>query len=155
MDLHLDAGTALLAAGTAGTGLVAGIFLAFATAVMPGLARGDDRTFVAALQQVNVAIVNPLFVTVFVAPVLLLGAAAFTGPARWWVLAALVLHVVTVLVTGAGNIPLNDALAAAGATDPAAARQAFEDPWNRLHLVRTLTVTAAFGCCLVALVRGG
>lgn len=155
MDLHLDAGTALLAAGTAGTGLVAGIFLAFATAVMPGLARGDDRTFVAALQQVNVAIVNPLFVTVLVAPVLLLGVAAFTGPARWWVLAALVLRVATLLVTGAGNIPLNDALAAAGATDPAAARQAFEDPWNRLHLVRTLTVTAAFGCCLVALVRGG
>ncbi|MEV5001618.1 DUF1772 domain-containing protein [Nocardioides sp. LML1-1-1.1] len=144
----------LLAAGTAGTGLVAGIFLAFATAVMPGLARGDDRTFVAAMQHVNVAIVNPLFVSVFVAPLVLLGVAVFTGPARWWVLAALVLYVVTVLVTGAGNIPLNDALAAAGPGEDAAARQAFEDPWNRLHLVRTAAVVASFGCCLAALVRG-
>lgn len=144
----------LLAAGSAGTGLVAGIFLAFATAVMPGLARGDDRTFVAAMQQVNVAIVNPLFVSLFVAPLVVLGIAFFTAPARWWVLAALVLYVATVLLTGAGNIPLNDALAAAGSSDPAAARAAFEDPWNRLHLVRTATVLASFGCCLVALVRG-
>lgn len=143
----------LLAAGTAGAGLVAGLFLAFATAVMPGLARSDDRTFVATMQHVNVAIVNPLFVTVLVAP-LVLGIAVLTGPARWWVLAALVLYVATLLVTGAGNIPLNDALAAAGAHDDTAARQAFEDPWNRLHLVRTATVVASFGCCLVALVRG-
>lgn len=30
------------------------------------------------------------------------------------------------------------------------AREAFEDPWNRLHLVRTVALVAAFGCCVGA-----
>ena len=32
-----------------------------------------------------------------------------------------------------------------------AARRAFEDPWNRMHLVRTVAVVASFGCCLAAI----
>lgn len=148
-------GQVALIGGTVTTGLVAGLFLAFSTAVMPGLARTDDRTFVAAMQAINVAILNPVFLTLFVAPLGCLAVAAFTGPARWWVVAALVLYVANVAITQAGNIPLNDALLAAGTPDgPAgweAARTAFEDQWNRLHLVRTLALVASFACCLGAL----
>lgn len=148
-------GVAALVAGTAGAGLVAGLFLAFATAVMPGLAHSDDRTFVTAMQQVNTAILNPVFLTVLVLPVPALAVAAFVGPGRPWVVAALVLYLLTFVITRVGNVPLNDALLAAGQPDlPGtlqAAREAFEDPWNRLHLVRTLTAVAAFGCCLGAL----
>lgn len=151
-------GQAALIGGTVTTGLVAGLFLAFSTAVMPGLARTDDRTFVAAMQAINVAILNPLFLTLFVAPLGLLAVAALTGPARWWVLAALVLYVANVAITQAGNIPHNDALLAAGTPDgPAgweAARAAFEDSWNRLHLVRTLALVASFACCVGALRAG-
>ena len=148
-------GHAALIAATLGTGLIGGLFFGFATAVMPGLARTDDRTFVATMQGINEAILNPLFLTVYVAPVVCLGFAAFSGPARPWVIAALVLYLATVVITGAGNIPLNNALVAAGLPDSAsaleAARTAFEKPWNRLHLARTATVIAAFGCCLGAL----
>lgn len=151
-------GQASLLGGTVTTGLVAGLFLAFSTAVMPGLARSDDRTFVVAMQAINVAILNPLFLTLFVAPLGCLTVAALTGPARWWVVAALVLYVANVAITQAGNIPLNDALLAAGTPDgPAgwhAARSAFEDSWNRLHLVRTLALVASFGCCVGALRAG-
>lgn len=148
-------GVTALVAGTAGAGLVAGLFLAFATAVMPGLAQSDDRTFVTAMQQVNTAILNPVFLTVFVLPVPALAVAAVVGPGRPWAVAALVLYLLTFAITRVGNIPLNDALLAAGQPDlPAAlqaAREAFEGPWNRLHLVRTFTALAAFGCCLAAL----
>jgi uncharacterized membrane protein len=160
MDNHLvnGVGQAALVGGTLATGLVAGLFLAFSTAVMPGLARTDDRTFVTAMQSVNVAILNPVFLTLFVAPLACLAVAALTGPARWWVVAALVLYVVNVAITQAGNIPLNDALMAAGAPEgPAgweAARTAFEDQWNRLHLIRTLALVASFACCLGALRAG-
>ena len=55
-------------------GLSAGLFFAFAYAVMPGLARAGDRTLVTAMQGVNVAILNPLFLVVYLGP-LVFGAA--------------------------------------------------------------------------------
>ncbi|KRA32535.1 MULTISPECIES: anthrone oxygenase family protein [unclassified Nocardioides] len=147
-------GNAALVTGTIGAGLIAGLFFAFSTAIMPGLAQADDRTFVEAMQQVNAAILNPLFLLAFVAPIPALGIAVFTGPSRPWVIAALVLYVVMFAITMAGNVPLNDALLAVGQPDSEAslrsAREAFEDPWNRLHLVRTVSVVAAFGCCVGA-----
>ncbi|WP_182376700.1 anthrone oxygenase family protein [Nocardioides sp. WS12] len=151
-------GDAALVTGTIGAGLVAGLFFAFSTAIMPGLAQTDDRTFVDAMQQVNVAILNPLFLLVFVVPIPALGIATFTGPSRPWVVAALVLYVVMFAITMAGNVPLNDALLAVGQPDGEAAlrsaREAFEAPWNRLHLVRTVSVVAAFGCCVGAAMTG-
>lgn len=149
------AGWAALVTATAGAGLVAGLFLAFQTAVMPGLARTDDRTFVASMQGINVAILNPVFLTVFTLPLLAFVVAAVTGPSRPWVIAAGVLYLAMFVITRVGNIPLNDALEAVGATQDAsaleAARRAFEDQWNRLHLVRTVAVAASFGCCLAAI----
>ena len=56
-------------------GLQAGTYFTWSTGVMPGLARVDDRTFVSALQQINVAIVNPLFIATFLGAPLLAGAA--------------------------------------------------------------------------------
>jgi uncharacterized membrane protein len=148
-------GHSTLLAGTVTTGLIGGLFFSFATAVMPGLGRASDQAFVTSMQGINQAILNPVFLTTFVAPIICLGVAVFTGPARPWVIAALVLYIATFAITMAGNVPLNDALDAVGATRDAsaleAARKAFEDPWNRLHLVRTVTSIAAFACCLGAL----
>src|SRR5437763_15310748 len=42
-------------------GLVAGAFALYAHSVMPGLRKTDDRTFVAAFQQLDRAIINPWF----------------------------------------------------------------------------------------------
>lgn len=141
-------------------GLQAGTFYTWASGVMPGLARVDDRTFVQSMQQVNLAIVNPVFMLTFLgAPTLALLAIATTGgAARPWAIAAAVLAVATVLITGAGNVPLNVALEAVGhrATDPttlSAARRAFEDGWVRLNIVRTLTATGSLVCIAAALLR--
>lgn len=153
--------TPLLLLASLACGLQAGTCYTWACGVMPGLARVDDRTFVHALQQVNVAIVNPVFMLSFLgAPALALAAIAVSGGhARGWVVAGAALAVATVVVTGAANVPLNDALDAVGRhlEDPsrlAAARAAFEDTWVRWNVVRTLTSTGSLGCLVWAALRG-
>lgn len=158
-----DLRTPLLVAATVLAGLQAGTYYVFASGVMPGLSSVDDRTFVASLQQVNVAIVNPVFMASFLgAPLLAVAAAvAYAGhPAgRSWVIAGAVLALATVVVTIAGNVPLNDALEAAGKVDRiqdlAAVREHFESAWVRWNVVRTLTSTAALACFGWAATRTG
>ena len=54
-----------LAAATLTTGLMAGLYYAYAISVMLGLSMTDDRTFLSAMQQINVAILNPWFFVSF------------------------------------------------------------------------------------------
>ncbi len=161
VDVLEPARTAILLAAMLASGLQAGTYYAWASGVMPGVARTDDATFVATMQRVNVAIVNPVFLVTFLgAPALAaVGVAAADGPGRTWAVAGLVLAVSTVATTAAFNIPLNDALAAvdldadADAGTLAAARAAFEAPWVRWNVVRTLTSTGALASLGVALSR--
>jgi len=149
----------VLLAAALTTGLQAGTYYTWASGVMPGLARTDDRTFVHAMQQMNIAIVNPVFLATFLgAPALALVAIASTsGSARPWVIAGAGLAVATVAITGVGNVPLNNALDAAGPIDQisdlAAVREAFESGWVRLNIARTVTSTAALGCLVWAALR--
>ncbi|MFD9339330.1 hypothetical protein ACFWBF_33810 [Streptomyces sp. NPDC060028] len=62
MDL---ARLASLVAATLATGLVAGPFFAFDVSVMPALKRSDDRTLIAVMQRVNVAILGGRFLLAF------------------------------------------------------------------------------------------
>ncbi|SBT41830.1 anthrone oxygenase family protein [Micromonospora auratinigra] len=161
----LRAATLLLA--TVATGLMAGLFAAFAYAVLPGLARVDDRAFVAAMRAVNQAILNGWFALCFggalvctLAAVLLHLPAASRTPLPWLV-AALVLYGLVLAVTVAVNVPLNDRLdaGAAAGVDPARLRAAFEGGWVRWNVARAVLNTAALGCLgwasLVARAPGG
>jgi uncharacterized membrane protein len=140
--------TPLLIAAIVAAGLQAGTYYVWACGVMPGLARADDRTFVTALNHMNQAIVNPVFMLTFLgAPILAAAAVITSTPAvRPWLIVGLALAVATVAITVAGNIPLNDALGRVTSTtdsDLAAARAAFETAWLRWNVLRTLTSTAA------------
>jgi uncharacterized membrane protein len=158
-------GVALVAA-TVTMGLLAGVFWIYANAFMPGLRRTDDRTFVAAFQAVDRAIINPVFLAAF------LGALALTGLAAAlhlgadgrsvlpWVVAAFVLYLAVVVVTLGVNVPLNDGLKAAGdpdrIADLAAVRERFNEArWVRWNLARAVATTVAFGCLAWALVLYG
>lgn len=154
-----------LAAATISVGLVAGVLYAFACAIMPGLGRTDDRTFVAVFQRADQAIINPLFVVLFV------GAPVFTALAALlhlgsdqrsvlpWTLGALAGSVATVAITRAVHLPLNAEIQAAGDPDRipdlATLRERFEARWVRWNLVRTVTSTAALACLAVALFLSG
>ncbi len=151
-------GSVLLVAAVV-AGLQAGTYFTWSTGVMPGLARVDDRTFVAAVQQMNIAIVNPVFIATFLgAPILAGAAAVLAGPqARPWAIAATVLAVGTLAISFAGNIPLNNALDAAGPVDRirdlAAVRADFETLWVRLNIGRCLTSAGALACLAMAALR--
>ena len=152
---------ASLVAATATMGLVAGLFFTFAMSVMPGLSRTGAVTFVDAMQQINVAILNPwLAITLGGAPAFTLLAAVLHLQAGrrailLWIVAALALYLVAFGITIGVNIPLNDALAAAGPPDRtpdlAAVRDRFEAAWVRWNIARAVASTAAFGCLTVAL----
>ena len=109
----------LLAAATL-AGLQAGTYYTWASGVMPGLARTDDRTFVEAMQQINVAIVNPVFLLSFLGAPLVAGAAIVVASpsARAWAVAGAALAVGALWAAGIKDFdaadprPFLDALAA-------------------------------------------
>ncbi|GGM61178.1 hypothetical protein GCM10011608_52790 [Micromonospora sonchi] len=151
---------AVLAGATGATGLVAGLFFAYACSVMPGLAATDDRTLIGTMQSINRKIINGWFLTAFLGGPLLVAVAVAGyvgdgGAVLGWLVAALFCHLVTLGVTGRCNVPLNNRLEAAGPveriTDLTAVRQWFEATWVRWNLVRTVSSVAAFGCLIGAL----
>jgi uncharacterized membrane protein len=152
--------TFVLVVAALSMGLAAGLFYTFQVAVMRGLARTDDRTFVAAMQWINVKILNFWFALSFGGALVLalLSAVLFVGADDrtpfWWIVAGLVLYVITIGITGGRNVPTNNALNAAGdpnkVADLAAVRRAFEGPWVRWNLVRTWTSLLAFLCLILA-----
>lgn len=147
------------------TGLIAGVFYAYAISVMPALARTGDRTLIDVMQKINVVIINPWFMLGFLGTVgfTALAAALTLGKEHRstliWLGVALALNVIAFAVTSALNVPLNDALAAAGdpsaIADTAAVRADFEAAWVRWNIVRAVLHTAAFLVLCGALFAAG
>lgn len=139
-------------------GLSAGFFYTYEASVTPGLARVDDTTYVATFQAINEAIRNPAFGIIFFGPVPAIATALLVhwnhGHARRWLIgAALVLYLALIAITGTGNVPLNHQLAEHATVTPATAAEArvdFEGDWNRLNLIRTISVAASFLLLTVA-----
>ncbi len=146
------------------TGLIGGLFYAWSCSVTPGLARLSDREYIAAMQAMNRAILNPVFFASFLGTAGLLPLSAYLyyspelTPRFWLLLAAAGVYLVGVLgVTALGSVPLNNALDAFDLTsaDPevvAGQRVTFESAWNRLNTVRTvasvLSVILVVRACL-------
>ncbi|MEV0293260.1 anthrone oxygenase family protein [Nocardia sp. NPDC050710] len=153
----------IIAAVTAG--LTAGLFAGFAYAVMPGLRRSGDRTYVEVMQNINAVILNPVFLTIFTGGLAAAFAAVVTNwktgdpRVRYWAIAGFACYLVMFLITSGANVPLNDQLAAAGdpaaLADPAVVRDDFEDPWVGWNIARALANTAALACFALALLRSG
>jgi uncharacterized membrane protein len=157
----------VLVAATVTTGLVAGLFYGFSIAVMPGLARGDDRTLVDVMRRINVAILNGWFLAGYVGALLLDVAALVlvllddgSRAAVLPVAMATTLYLAAVILTARVNIPLNNALeqagAAAGPDGAAAVRRRFERPWVRANHWRAVLCTFALtALCRAVAVQGG
>lgn len=137
-----------------GSGLIGGVFFAFSTFVMQALARLPPAQGMAAMQHINVTVLNPLFLGVFMGTALLCLVLGGWTVLRWpasggaWLVAGCVLYAVgTFGVTVACNVPLNDRLAAIQASDPQAAAmwQGYLRDWTRWNHARTLAALAAAG----------
>jgi len=133
-------------AAALGSGLVAGIFFAFSTFVMGALGRIQQAAGISAMQSINVVVLNPAFLSVFVGTAILGGilvVTAFIGwtsPRSLYLVAGGLLYVVGCFgVTMMFNVPLNDALAAVAAdsADGAKLWARYLTEWTNWNSVRT------------------
>src|SRR5689334_16197739 len=80
-----------------GSGTIGGVFFAFSTFVMAALARLPAPQGIAAMQSINVTVINPLFLGVFMGTALLCAILAVTALWNWDVAGAAFLFVGSVL----------------------------------------------------------
>jgi uncharacterized membrane protein len=142
----------LVLLATLGSGLMAGLFFVFSVAIMTALSRLMPHEGVAAMQHVNVVIINPLFALVFFGTaalclaVLIMGVWRFAQPGAVYLIAGAALYLAaSILVTILFNVPLNDRLAAVAAGTPEAAAlwRDYLVRWTQWNHVRTLGCTAS------------
>jgi uncharacterized membrane protein len=145
------------------TGLTAGLCFTWTNAVTPGIGQLDDFGFLRSFQEMNRAIINPVFIAVFFGPflghILTVYLKHQNSDAAFWlyVIAALIFILGVVFVTIFKNVPLNEILdksdlTVASADELCALRQEFEIPWRGWHLVRTLSSIASFVLLLTGLI---
>lgn len=152
---------ALTLATALGAGLVAGVFFAFSTFVMPALERLPADQGVAAMQSINRTVTTPSFMLVFVGTAVLCAVLVVVAAVGWgeprapWLLAGgLVYALGSFVLTMAYHVPRNDAL---DAFDPHAAETAgrwstFLAEWVPANTVRALASLVAAGLLVAALV---
>ena len=133
-------------AAVLGAALVGGVFFTFSSFVMRALARLPPAEGLAAMKSINVTVLNPSFLGVFAGTAVLSLWMIVVAWKSWGshsavlFLAGAIFYLIgTFLVTGIGNVPLNDQLAAVAATDPAAVEvwDFYLERWTMLNTVRT------------------
>jgi uncharacterized membrane protein len=143
-----------------GCGLMAGFFFAFSACVMHALARLPPAQGIAAMQSINVAVINPLFGTAFfgtaAACVLLAVSSLLTWhkPGAVYILIGSLLYLVGAIgVTFLFNVPRNNALAAVDPTsaDGASLWADYLTSWTAWNHVRTAAALAAAASLTIGL----
>lgn len=143
-----------------GCGLVAGIFFAFSTFVMSALARIQPKEGIAAMQSINITVINPWFMVAFfgtgAACIFLAGSSLLKWhqPSAAYLLAGSLLYLVGTLgVTIVFNVPLNDALAIVepGSTDGVNLWSNYLTNWTNWNHIRTAAALAAAASFTIAL----
>lgn len=144
------------------TALNAGLFFIFSVCIMAAFARLSPAEGAAAMNAINVVILNPWFFSAFFGGALLslvLAILGFLNGGAGGLLAAaggVVFLVAVIGVTMVFNVPLNNALAAApaGGAEQAALWQRFLDVWTMWNHVRTAGSLAAVGFFALAFRQG-
>ena len=157
---------ALQIAAALGCGLMAGVFFAFSAFVMNALARLEPVAGIAAMQSINRAVLNPLFMVGFFGTgaicvlVMLASLWRWQEPGAGFLLAGGAIYLVGgILVTIAFNVPLNEALAAIAPADRASATRwtrylARWTSWNHIRTVACLVAAALLTVAVYLQARG-
>jgi uncharacterized membrane protein len=150
----------LVVLSTLGSGLIAGLFFAFSVSVMSALGRLPAEHGVAAMQSINIVIINPMFLGVFFGTAALCLVVGFLAlprmgePAFAFAIAGGLLYLAgSIGVTMALNVPLNNALAAVAPSSPEAAEvwARYLKDWTLWNHVRTIASLAASASFIAAL----
>jgi uncharacterized membrane protein len=143
------------------TGLSAGFFYAWSVSVIPGTQKVVNTTYLETMQSINQAILNPAFFIIFFGSLIFLSISSVyqfntSNTTFWFMLMASVFYLIgTVGVTGLGNVPLNNKLAALNLIEMSPQkllefRNFYENNWNRLHLIRTIFAIGSFVLSVLA-----
>jgi uncharacterized membrane protein len=143
-----------------GCGLVGGVFFAFSTFVMKALAALSPPQGIAAMKSINIAVLNPMFLGLFLGSgascIILVISSALNWHKRGAALALIgsVLYLIgTVLVTMTCNVPRNDTLAALDpvGTESVQVWTEYVRVWTAWNHVRTIAAIAASVLLMIAL----
>jgi uncharacterized membrane protein len=143
-----------------GSALVAGIFFAFSTFIMSALGRIPAEQGIAAMQQINITVINPLFMAAFMGTGVLCIALAAGSYFRWEetggklaIIASLIYLIGCIGVTMVFNVPLNDALAAVqpGTAEAANLWARYLSEWTFWNHVRTVAPLVSAALFVAAL----
>jgi uncharacterized membrane protein len=154
---------ALTLATAVGAGLNGGFFFAFSNTVMGALGRRPPSEGAAAMQEINVVVINPLFMTALfgtgLASLVLVvwGLADLDEPYAGWLIAAGVTYLVGIIATTGGyHVPRNNALARVDPASEEGARvwRTYLVEWTRMNHVRTAAGLASAALLAVALQAG-
>jgi uncharacterized membrane protein len=150
----------LIVASAVGAGLMAGLLFAFSNFVMKSLAQIPAEHGMYAMQRINIEIINPVFLLVFVGTAVM-SVALFVGallgsdtPARLWLIAGAVFYLLGVIgITAAFNIPLNNFIASLPASAAESSWPNYVTSWLRWNHVRTAFAVAASASFVVGALR--
>jgi len=142
-----------------GSGLMGGFFFAFSNTVMAALGRLPPPQGIAAMQSINVVVLNPPFFLAFFGTALISLLLAVTvfwwgGLNPWLVLIAGLLYLAGCIgVTMVRNVPLNNALAAASAdsVEATALWSRYLGIWTLWNHLRTAACIAASIVLMISL----
>jgi uncharacterized membrane protein len=150
--------TAMVIASTVASALISGVFFAFSVFVMRALAIMPPAQGILAMQRINITVINPLFLGVFLGTAPLLGVTAYVGrraPDSFaWLLASFFVYLLgSVGVTMAFNVPRNNRLASLEATSAEAAAYwpAYVREWLVWNHVRCMASLSAAVIAMLAL----
>ncbi|OKH53760.1 hypothetical protein NIES2101_09920 [Calothrix sp. HK-06] len=145
---------------TLGSGLIAGVFFAFSTFVMQALAQRPPAQGIAAMQSINITVINPLFMTVFLGTsaacvfLLVFSLLKWHQPGAIYLLIGSLLYLVgTFGTTIVFNVPLNDALASVEPESQIGASlwASYLTKWTFWNHVRTVAALMTTALLIIAL----
>jgi uncharacterized membrane protein len=152
--------TSMIVASTVASALVGGVFFAFSVFVMRALAILPAAQGVLAMQRINITVINPLFLGVFLGAAPLLAVTAYMGrhaPQSFaWLIASFVIYLVgSVGVTVAFNVPRNNRLAALEASSAEAEEYwpVYVREWLTWNHVRCIASLAAAAIAMLAVTQ--
>lgn len=150
----------LTLAATIGSGLMAGLFFIFSVGVMRALARLPVHEGMAVMQTINITIINPAFLIVFLGTttactsILFFTFGQWNDPGAIYAFVGGLLYLIgSLLITAVYHVPRNNALASATPTTPNSASlwANYLSSWTVGNHVRTIMTLAAMIAFALAL----
>jgi len=144
-----------------GSGLIAGVFFVFSVAIMKALDRITPFSGMWAMQSINIYILNPIFLGVFLGTGIICAGLAISGVVRWhlpgaaWLIAGSMIYIVgSVGITVIFNVPMNNVLMAADPATPEGLQiwTKYLADWTFWNHIRTVASLAASASLIMTLI---